>query len=84
MSHWVNQSQLADYGLAFTIDEATTTVFLSVLYGAMCQMINIFGIATNIINIICFVKQGFKDAINVSLLGMPLKPYILLFNFSKT
>lgn len=36
---------------------------------ALCQSIVVFGIVTNIINIICFVKQGFKDQINISLSG---------------
>lgn len=40
------------------------------MYTSLCQLINIFGIVTNVINIICFVKQGFKDTVNISLLGM--------------
>lgn len=35
----------------------------------LCQFICAFGIATNIVNILCFVKQGFVDPVNVSLLG---------------
>lgn len=35
----------------------------------LCQLICVFGIATNIINIVCFIKQGFNDPVNVSLLG---------------
>ncbi|CAG5130212.1 unnamed protein product, partial [Candidula unifasciata] len=40
-----------------------------IIYTVVCQFIDVFGIATNIINIICFIKQGFKDSVNISLLG---------------
>lgn len=40
-----------------------------IVYAVVCQLIDVFGIVTNITNIVCFVKQGFKDPINISLLG---------------
>lgn len=40
-----------------------------IIYTVACNAIDIFGISTNIINIICFVKQGFNDPVNISLLG---------------
>lgn len=40
-----------------------------VLFAVVCQAVDILGIIANIINIICFVKQGFKDPVNISLLG---------------
>jgi hypothetical protein len=40
-----------------------------ILYSVLCQLICVFGIVTNIVNIICFVKQGFKDPVNVSFMG---------------
>ncbi|CAG5126085.1 unnamed protein product, partial [Candidula unifasciata] len=48
-------------------DEALLVVQWLV-YAVVCQLIDIFGTVTNIINIICFVKQGFKDPVNISLL----------------
>lgn len=45
-------------------------VFTWVVFTVVCQAINMFGIATNNINIMCFVRQGFNDSINISLLGM--------------
>lgn len=45
-------------------------ILLWFLFTFICQVIDIFGASTNIINIICFIKQGFKDPVNVSLLGM--------------
>ncbi|CAG5121617.1 unnamed protein product, partial [Candidula unifasciata] len=38
------------------------------VFAVLCQLIDIFGTITNVVNIICFVKQGFKDPVNVSLL----------------
>lgn len=73
MSLGRNSSQSEAYTLLFIVDSATMTVCIYVLYTVVCQGINVFGIVTNIINIVCFVKQGFKDSINVSLLGMNLK-----------
>lgn len=37
--------------------------------GVLGQIIALFGIVTNIINIICFMRQNFKDSVNISLLG---------------
>lgn len=51
------------------LDESTTHIFLWIIYTVICQAVEVFGIVTNIINIICFVKQGLGDSINISLLG---------------
>lgn len=48
-------------------------VYLYIMFivqGVICQTITIFGISNNIISCIIFVKQGFLDAINVSLLAL--------------
>lgn len=68
-----NVSHTVIYATSDTVDAILAHIALVctwVLYNIVCQIINIFGIVTNIINIVCFVKQGFKDSINVSLLGM--------------
>lgn len=52
------------------ISDAATMILYWIIYTFLCQAINVFGTTTNIINIVCFVKQGFKDPVNVSLLGM--------------
>ncbi|CAG5130211.1 unnamed protein product, partial [Candidula unifasciata] len=39
-----------------------------IFFTVICQIIDLFGIATNIVNIVCFVRQGFKDPVNISLL----------------
>ncbi|CAG5120769.1 unnamed protein product, partial [Candidula unifasciata] len=37
-------------------------------YSIVCELIDIFGTISNTINIMCFLKMGFKDPVNVSLL----------------
>lgn len=49
--------------------DSDTILFLWVAIAVLCQIVIFFGMTSNIINIICFVKQGFKDSVNVSLLG---------------
>lgn len=55
---------------SFSINIIVVHACMYAMYTSLCQLINIFGIVTNVINIICFVKQGFKDTVNISLLGM--------------
>ncbi|CAG5130214.1 unnamed protein product, partial [Candidula unifasciata] len=45
----------------------TTLILQRILYN-VCQAIDLLGIVTNIINIVCFAKQGFKETTNISLL----------------
>lgn len=52
-----------------SISDEAIFIFMWLVYGVMCQIIGVFGILTNIINIICFIKQDFKDSVNVSLFG---------------
>jgi hypothetical protein len=35
----------------------------------LCNIISLFGIGSNVANICVFVRQGFKDSINISLMG---------------
>lgn len=49
--------------------ETMARVLQWILFTIVCQSIVLFGIGTNIINIICFVKQTFKDPVNISLFG---------------
>lgn len=46
--------------------------FQAINFAIICEFIDVIGSAANIINIICFCKQGFKDSVNISLLGMYL------------
>lgn len=52
------------------ISDYAMLIYTWVVYAVFCQIINIFGIITNIINIVCFAKQGFKDSVNISFVGM--------------
>lgn len=51
-------------------DEAA--VIVQWLVFVLCQLVDVLGSCTNIINIVCFVRQGLQDPVNVSLLGMLL------------
>lgn len=67
-----NKGNISDNGAAVTyfgIDDATTLIYTWVVFTVTCQMINVFGIVSNIINITCFVNHGFQESINISLLG---------------
>lgn len=45
-------------------------MFHWIVWGILSQLVVVFGISSNIINVVCFVKQGFKESINVSLTGV--------------
>lgn len=51
------------------VSDSLRTIFQWIVFAVMNQLVDIFGTVANIINIICFVKQGFKDSVNISLLG---------------
>lgn len=54
------------------INDELYLYLMFILQGTICQTITIFGIFTNIINVIIFVKQGFTDTINVSLFALAI------------
>ncbi|CAG5131484.1 unnamed protein product [Candidula unifasciata] len=43
---------------------------MSISLGIICQIVSVFGVINNVINIVIFVKQGFTDTINISLLAL--------------
>lgn len=49
--------------------DSTRVILQWIFYAILCQLVDVFGTVSNIINIICFIKQGFSDPINISLLG---------------
>lgn len=51
------------------ISDESLILFMWIGYSVLCELIDIFGTVTNIFNIVCFIKLGFQDPINVSLLG---------------
>ncbi|CAG5120767.1 unnamed protein product, partial [Candidula unifasciata] len=50
------------------ISDEIRTYFDWIGFSLLCQLVDVFGTVTNIINIVCFIKMGFKDSVNVSLL----------------
>lgn len=51
------------------ISDEVRIYFQWIGYSIVCELIDVFGTASNIINIVCFLKMGFKDPVNISLLG---------------
>lgn len=66
-----NESDVVNTEIEFDalLSDYVVEIFQWVAFTVICQVIDIFGIGANSINIICFVQQGFKDSFNVSLLG---------------
>lgn len=77
---YVNDSDVSQAAHTYSgISDEVTQIVKWVILTGVCQVINMFGIVTNIINIVCFVKQGFQDPVNISLLGMyvsSIKEYV--------
>lgn len=51
------------------ISDTAMEIILWIIFDVVCMTFNIFGIVTNVVNIICFAKQGFQDSVNISLFG---------------
>lgn len=61
-----NQSEQSIRDLvSFEISHTVQIIFLV----AGCGVVSLFGIGANVINIAVFVRQGFRESINISLLG---------------
>ncbi|CAG5114702.1 unnamed protein product, partial [Candidula unifasciata] len=54
------------------VSDEFRVIFQWICFTVVCQSIDIFGTVTNIINSVCFIKQGFKDPINVTLIGLSI------------
>ncbi|CAG5132463.1 unnamed protein product, partial [Candidula unifasciata] len=50
------------------VSDNTREIFQWIFFAVLSQVISCFGTVTNIVNIICFLKTGFKDVVNISLL----------------
>lgn len=51
------------------LSDEVTSICKWFLFTILSQLIAIFGTGANIFNIVCFVKLGFNDAVNISFLG---------------
>ncbi|BFZ12431.1 hypothetical protein BsWGS_15470 [Bradybaena similaris] len=65
-------------GVSDTSSYTAVMIFQVITYSVVCQLVDVVGVSTNIINIICFIKQGFKDPVNVSLLGLAVADLLCL------
>lgn len=55
--------------LDMPLSDRVVLILQWVVLATVSQLTDICGIRANIINIVCFVKQGFKDTVNVTFLG---------------
>lgn len=62
------------------VSDHATVIFKWIIIAGAGQLLDVCGIVSNIINIICFVKQGFKEPINISLFGKRKNNLCLHFN----
>ncbi|CAG5118998.1 unnamed protein product, partial [Candidula unifasciata] len=75
-------SQCEDNFMQFEGDECdllsdnVRMIFQIINFVIIVQIIDIFGTGSNIINIVCFVKQGLKDPVNIALLGLTVSDLI--------
>lgn len=51
------------------LSPAVVSILNWILLSGLCQGIAVFGTCANLVNIACFIKQGFKDSVDVSLFG---------------
>lgn len=51
------------------VDDQTVIIYTYVVQATICPAIAVCGIVTNVINIMCFVKQGLNESVNITLLG---------------
>lgn len=51
------------------VSDEVRLIFQAMNFAVICQLMDVFGTCTNIVNVVVFVKQGFKDSVNVSLMG---------------
>ncbi|KAH9505638.1 hypothetical protein Btru_056118 [Bulinus truncatus] len=58
------------HGSNRVIDQTLYDVTISVFFLFSCNVIGVVGIASNIINIIVFRKQGYKDGFNITLTAL--------------
>ncbi|KAI8791335.1 neuropeptides capa receptor [Biomphalaria glabrata] len=68
----MNTTFASDSLAAAVIDPAIKNVFLTVNLLCLSELIGIFGIAANIVNIIVFKRQGYRDGVNVTLTALAI------------
>jgi hypothetical protein len=66
----------------FFLTEETLEIFAAVSSWGFGQCVTIFGLSVNVLNVMTFVKQGVKDSVNISLLGLTISDLgSLVFQF---
>ncbi|KAH9498231.1 hypothetical protein Btru_008039 [Bulinus truncatus] len=71
------------------IDDQLAEDFFFVNYVSLGQAVNVFGMLTNILSVVVFIKMGFRDTSNISLLGLTISDLcslvtLFFFNICQT
>lgn len=64
--------------MAFVLSNRGTIIFELVNFVCICSIVCIFGIVANIINVVIFCKQGFKNTVSIGFLGLAISDLICL------
>lgn len=51
------------------VSSEITVILQWIIWSTIPQIVIVCGIVGNVINIVCFVRQGFKDSVNVTFVG---------------
>lgn len=61
-----------DSPISLTVTHEMYLFIMFITLGIICQAIVVFGVITNVLNIIVFIREGFSEAVNISLLALTL------------
>lgn len=62
-------NSVSDAEIPVLLSPQIVSILNWILLAVLCQAIAIFGVCANVINTVCFIKQGFEDSVDVSLFG---------------
>lgn len=68
----VCQTSLSTLTSDTLVNDLVREVIQWIFYSVISELICVFGTVTNLVSIVCFVKMGFRDSVNISLLGKKL------------
>lgn len=64
--------------MSTVLSDKDKSIFELVNFVSLCSVVCMFGIVTNIINILIFSKQGFKNTVNIGFFGLAVSDLICL------
>lgn len=64
--------------MSAVLSDVETSIYEMVNFMFVCPIVGTFGILANIINIVIFYKQGFKNTVNIGFFGLAISDLICL------